>query len=63
MLRYEGDLRITVPGDAFENTPRLRATYPVDPESGRIPIQVPLKGNIYEITHEQAEEIYLQGRR
>jgi hypothetical protein len=63
LLRYEGELKITVPGDAFENTPRLRATFPVDPESGRIPIQVPLKGNIYEITHEQAEEIYLQGRR
>lgn len=63
LLRYEGELRITVPGDAFENTPRLREAYPVDPDSGRIPMRVPVRGNIYEITHEQAEEIYLQGRR
>jgi hypothetical protein len=63
MLRYEGLLKITVPGDAFERAPRLRTLYPPDPVSGRIPLRVPITGHLYEITLRQAEDIYQQGRR
>lgn len=63
MLRYEGAFRITLPGDAFERAPQLQTLYPKDPVSGRIPMPVPLNGNLYELTLSQAEDIYLQGRR
>lgn len=63
MLRYEGGVRITIPGDAFERAPRLQELYPVDSVSGRIPIRVPIDGHLYELTLRQAEDIYQQGRR
>jgi hypothetical protein len=63
MLRYEGALGITLPGDAFERAPRLREFHPADPVSGRIPLRVPVSGHLYELTLRQAEDIYQQGRR
>jgi hypothetical protein len=63
MLRYEGDLKITLPGDAFERAPKLRELYPLDSVSGRIPMRVPVAGHLYELTLRQAEDIYQQGRR
>ncbi len=63
MLRYEGELQITIPGDAFERGPKLQERYPVDPATGRIPIAVPIAGYHYELTVKQAEEIYVQGQR
>lgn len=63
MLQYEGMFRITVPGDAFERAPRLQAIYPIDSATGRIPMNVPLQGNLYDLTLEQAEDIYEKGER
>jgi hypothetical protein len=63
MLRYDGALRITLPGDAFERAPRLQEIYPVDPATNRVAIRVPLQGHIYELTLRQAEDIYQQGQR
>ena len=63
MLRYDGTVRITLPGDAFERAPRLKELYPVDRATGRVAIRVPLQGHIYELTFRQAEDIYLQGQR
>jgi hypothetical protein len=63
MLRYEGLFRITLPADAFERAPRLTQEFPVDGNLGRIPIMVPIEGNLYELTLKQAEDIYQQGRR
>ncbi|QJE98590.1 hypothetical protein [Luteolibacter luteus] len=57
MLRYEGDFRITIPGDAFERVEVLRSTFPADASTGRIPIDVPIQGTIYEVTRRQAEEL------
>jgi hypothetical protein len=37
--------------------------HPPDPTSGRISIDVPIEGNIYEMTLSQAEDIYVKGRR
>ena len=63
MLRYEGGFRITIPGDAFERAEILRNTFPVDPSNGRIPIDVPIQGTIYELTRRQAEELLEIGTR
>ncbi|MCU0753040.1 MAG: hypothetical protein MUC40_08490 [Akkermansiaceae bacterium] len=63
MLRYDGSVLITIPGDAFERAPRLQELYPADPASGRVAIRVPLQGHIYELTLRQAEDIYQQGQR
>lgn len=57
MLRYEGGFRITIPGDAFERAEILRNTFPVDPGNGRIPIDVPIQGTIFEVSRRQAEEL------
>lgn len=62
-LRYEGLFRITLPADAFERAPRLAAQFPVDANTGRIPLMVPIEGSLYEITLTQAEDIYQQGTR
>jgi len=63
MLRYEGSFLISIPPDAFERAPKLKELYPLDHNTGRIPIQVPIEGDIYEITFKQAEETYQQGQR
>ncbi|MFZ9937400.1 MAG: hypothetical protein ACO3JG_10145 [Luteolibacter sp.] len=63
MLRYEGELQITLPGDAFERAPRLAERHPADPATGRLSMEVPLQGHLYELTLEQAEEIYELGQR
>lgn len=63
MLRYEGSFKITIPHDAFERTPKLTEQYPLDPNTNRIPMTVPIEGSLYEITLKQAEEIYQQGRQ
>jgi hypothetical protein len=57
-LRYEGLFRVTLPPDAFELAPKLVAKFPVDPKLGRIPIEVPIEGRIFELTFKQAEEVY-----
>ena len=63
MLQYEGKVRITLPGDVFERAPRLREMHPPDAATGRVALDVPIKGNLYEVTLRQAEEIYELGRR
>ncbi|MDP3850323.1 MAG: hypothetical protein Q8Q59_07460 [Luteolibacter sp.] len=63
MLRYEGEVRITLPGDAFERAPRLQELYPVDAASGRVGMRVPINGYLYELTLRQAEDVYQQGQR
>jgi len=63
MLRYEGALRVTLPGDAFERAPRLQGIYPADRVTGRVPLRVPISGHLYELTLRQAEDIYQQGKR
>lgn len=63
MLRYEGSFRITIPGDAFERGAHLREAYPVDEATGRVPMNVPIDGYLYELTLKQAGEIYEQGKR
>jgi hypothetical protein len=63
MLRYEGMFRITIPGDAFERGAALNQAYPVDVATGRIPMDVPIDGYLYDLTLKQTEDIYLKGKR
>ncbi len=63
MLRYEGALEITLPGDAFERAPQLLQLHPVDGQTGRIRMRVPLEGHLYELTLKQAEDVYELGKR
>lgn len=63
MLCYDGMMRITIPGDAFERAKVLRQRYPVDAGTGRIPLMIPIEGHLYELTLKQAEDIYVQGQR
>ncbi len=62
-LRYEGKFAISIPGDSFARAPDLALIYQPDPVTKRISIEVPIEGNIYEITLSQAEDIYVKGRR
>jgi hypothetical protein len=62
-LRFDGGFRVTIPADSFERAQQLREDFPVDPTTGRIPINVPVQGTLYDITLKQAEEIYQKGRR
>ncbi|RYD23425.1 MAG: hypothetical protein EOP88_04255 [Verrucomicrobiaceae bacterium] len=57
-LRYEGLFRITLPPDAFERAPKLTERFPVDQTTKRIPLMVPIEGELVDITLKQAEEIY-----
>lgn len=61
-LLYHGLFTITLPPDAFERAPKLAESLPVDAKSGRIPLMVPIEGNLSEITLKQAEDLYQQGR-
>lgn len=56
-------LRITVPGNAFDRSEILRETFPVDPSNGRIAIDVPLQGTLFELTRRQSEELKRLGER
>jgi hypothetical protein len=62
-LQYEGGFRITLPASAFVRAPELRDQYPPDTTTGRISLDVPVKGGLDEITLTQAEELYEKGRR
>ncbi|TAE74895.1 MAG: hypothetical protein EAZ84_10155 [Verrucomicrobia bacterium] len=62
-LRCEGGVRITIPGDAFDRSEVLRGAFPVDPSNGRIAMDVPLQGALFELTLRQAEELRDLGTR
>ncbi len=59
-LRYEGAFRVTLEGDAFDKAERLRSSYPKDPQTGRIPLDVPIRGTIYDLTLNQAGDLLRQ---
>jgi hypothetical protein len=62
-LRYEGSFLITLLPDSFELAPKLIEQFPVDPKTNRIPIVVPINGTIFQLTEQQAKEIYQQRTR
>jgi hypothetical protein len=58
-LRYDGMFKISIPPDAFDTAPKLLAQYPVNPNTNRIQLAVPIQGSLYdEITLKQGEDIY-----
>jgi hypothetical protein len=62
-MQFEGELLATLRPDAFDQAKELREAIPVDPVSGRIPLVIPLSGNLYNLTHTQAEDLYIRGKR
>ncbi|WP_193211971.1 hypothetical protein [Luteolibacter marinus] len=62
-LQCDGGMTITIPGDAFDRSEVLRESFPVDPATGRVPIDVPLQGPLFELTRRQSEEILDLGAR
>ncbi|BDS05537.1 hypothetical protein NT6N_05770 [Oceaniferula spumae] len=61
--RFDGSVKLGLKPDAFEKTTKLKETYPVDTETGRISLEVPLKGRFQTLTLSQAKELYLLGRK
>ncbi|MGB6220982.1 hypothetical protein [Haloferula sp.] len=61
-LVFDGSLVMSIPGDAFEGAGILPERYPVDPSSGRIPVEIPLYGTMSELTLRQAEDLLRDGR-
>lgn len=57
-LRYQGMFKISIPPNAFEPGSKLSLRYPVNPDTQRIEMEVPLEGPLQEITLKQGEELY-----
>lgn len=62
-LRYEGAFEISLPKASFDKSPNLAAAYPKRDPNGRILMNVPLEGTLYDLTLGQADEIYEKGAR
>jgi len=63
MMRFEGGFLMEISGDAFERAQALREQYTADPTTNLIPIEVPLSGTLFELTLDQAEDLYVKGKR
>jgi hypothetical protein len=63
MMRFEGGFMLEIAGDAFERAQALREIHTKDPVTNRIPLEVPLSGTLFELTLDQAENLYLKGKR
>lgn len=62
-LRCDGGFSITLSGDAFDSSDKLREIHPVDPGTGRIAMEVPLRGALNQVTKRQAEELEKLGAK
>lgn len=62
MPRYEGKLTVSLPFDVFQRAPDLQRIYPADQVKHRVALEVPLKGNLFDLTLEQAEQLYEAGK-
>jgi hypothetical protein len=61
--RYEGLFELSLPKETFEKAPKLGEIYPAREADGRILMEVPLSGVLYDLTLGQADEIYEKGAR
>lgn len=61
--RYEGLFTVTLLRDAFARAPKLQKMYPGNGANGRVVMDVPLEGVLYDVTLKQANEIYEKGAR
>ena len=60
--RFEGLIKIGLKSDAFDKAEKLKAFYPVDENSRRIWMPIPLSGRLQTLTREQAEQLYVLGK-
>ncbi|QTN31279.1 hypothetical protein HZ994_02695 [Akkermansiaceae bacterium] len=61
--RYEGMFTISLPRDSFVRAPQLQQMYPGNGANGRVVMDVPIEGVLYDLTLKQANEIYEKGAR
>ena len=61
--RYEGKFNLTLKNTVFDRAPELKQMFPATSETGRIPITVPIKGLLYEVTEDLANTLYEKGWR
>jgi hypothetical protein len=62
IMKYEGELQLSLRPEVFEKSTKLIAEYPVDAKSGRIHVKVPVNGQLGILTLKLAEDIYQKGR-
>lgn len=60
---YDGKFEMSLPKDVFLRSPKLAEAHPVDEVTGRVEIEVPVEGVLYELTAKQSDEIYRLGAR
>ena len=61
--RIKGNCVISLQADAFERAGELKTMHPVDVSTSRVRVQVPLNGQLEELTQRQAEVMFEKGRR
>jgi len=61
--RYEGEFNLTLMSTVFDRAPELKQMFPATSDTGRIPITVPIKGLLYEVTEDFAKTLYDKGWR
>jgi hypothetical protein len=62
-MRYEGNFSLSLPPDAFERADVLRAKYPPDEATKRIPLEIPVDGQVGEISIHLSESLLQEGAR
>lgn len=60
--RFGGVVKVGLKRDAFDKAPRLKEAYPVDPTTGRIWMDAPLKGRLPTLTLQLAKRLYELGK-
>ena len=60
--RFGGVVKVGLKKDAFDKAPRLKKEYPMDEATGKIWLDVPLKGRLQSVTLALAERLYVLGR-
>ncbi len=60
--RFDGLVNIGLKRDAFDKAEKLKSAFPVDEESGRIWVRVPLSGRLQTLTLDQAQKFYILGK-
>lgn len=63
VYEFSGELVLSLPPGAFDRSSRLSERFPVDPQSGRTEVEVPLSGTWEELTSDFAEELLRIGVR
>lgn len=61
--RYEGNFTISIGKDSFARAPKMAELYPASGATGRIFLNVPINGSLFDLTQDQADQVYKDGAR